>query len=54
MEFQSTKGTDGASLPVPHLITNHSPAFQFCQVLLLTGGFMDEGRKNQRSVSTVH
>lgn len=35
MEFQSTKGTVEARLPVPQLTTNHSPAFQFCQVLLL-------------------
>lgn len=35
MEFQSTKGAVEASLPVPQLTTNHSPAFQFCQVLLL-------------------
>lgn len=35
MEFQSTKGTVEASLPVPQHNTNHSPAFQSCQVLLL-------------------
>lgn len=30
VEFQSTKGTVEAILPVPQLTTNHSPAFQFC------------------------
>lgn len=53
VEFQSTKGTVEASLPVPQLTTNHSPAFQSCQVLLVRG-LMGEERKARGGLWALH
>lgn len=53
VEFQSTKGTVEAVLPVPRLTTNHSPAFQFCQVLLVRG-LMGEERKARGGLWALH
>lgn len=53
VEFQSTKGTVEAVLPVPRLTTNHSPAFQFCQVLLVRE-LMGEERKARGGLWALH